>query len=56
MAARDDNEEEDRSRAGACARLSIVDELADSFPVLAGESQWLLTLMADELVRIMVDD
>lgn len=34
----------------------IVDLLGDSFPLLPGESQWLVALMADELARILADD
>lgn len=34
----------------------LVDLLADSFPLLPGESQWLAALMADELARILADD
>ena len=34
----------------------IVDLLADSFPLLPGESQWLTALMADELARNLADD
>jgi hypothetical protein len=42
-----------------CARpppFAVRDELADSFPLMQGESQWLMTLLADELARIIADD
>lgn len=37
-------------------QLEVVDALADSFPLLTGESQWLMALMADDLARILADD
>lgn len=43
-------------RRPAPAQLTAVDQLPDSFPLLPGESQWLATLMADELARILADD
>lgn len=45
------------SRAGtAKPSLEVVDRLADSFPLLPGESQWLMALLADDLARILADD
>lgn len=38
------------------AGRTVVDQLPDSFPVLADESRWLMTLLADELARIIADD
>lgn len=49
----------ERRTDGTRAALSPVvvhDELADSFPLMQGESQWLMTLLADELARILADD
>ncbi len=37
-------------------RFEVVDALADSFPLLPGESQWLMALLADDLARILADD
>jgi hypothetical protein len=52
--------EQDRSdnvkgRPGV-ARLIVHDRLPDSFPVLPDESKWLMTLLSDELARIIADD
>lgn len=47
------------SEDGARTSLSplvVHDELAGSFPLMQGESQWLMTLLADELARILADD
>lgn len=45
------------SRSGtAKTSFEVVDRLADSFPLLPGESQWLMTLLADDLARILADD
>jgi len=35
---------------------TVSDRLPDSFPVLTGESQWLMALLADDLARILADD
>lgn len=45
------------SRAGT-PRISfeVIDRLADSFPLLPGESEWLMALLADDLARILADD
>lgn len=45
----------DGTRA-ALSSFVVHDELAGSFPLLQGESQWLMTLLADELARILADD
>lgn len=37
-------------------QFEVVDALADSFPILLGESQWLRALLADDLARILADD
>lgn len=36
--------------------FDVVDRLADSFPLMPGESQWLMALLADDLARILADD
>ena len=36
-------------------RLGVA-RLPDSFPVLPDKSKWLMTLLADELARIIADD
>lgn len=38
------------------SQIIVHDHLADSFPLMQGESQWLLTLLADEIARILADD
>lgn len=37
-------------------QFTVTDQLADSFPLLPGESQWLMALMAYDLARILADD
>lgn len=37
-------------------QFEVIDALADSFPLLPGESQWLMALLADDLARILADD
>jgi hypothetical protein len=36
--------------------FAVNDDLVASFPLMQGESQWLMTLLADELARILADD
>ena len=38
------------------AHIVTIDCLAVSFPILAGESQWLMQLLAGDLARILGDD
>ncbi len=38
------------------SRYEVIDALPDSFPLLPGESQWLMALLADDLARILADD
>ena len=45
-----------RSRGPAPGSLEVIDRLPDSFPLLPGESQWLMALLADDLARILADD
>lgn len=40
----------------ALSPFVVHDELAASFPLMQCESQWLMTLLADELARILADD
>lgn len=40
----------------APSTFAVNDGLAASFPLMQGESQWLMTLLADELARIIADD
>lgn len=55
MATRE-QEKKDRTGVRIPAGLDVIDTLTDSFPLLPGESEWLLTLFADEIARIMSDD
>ena len=36
--------------------LNVEDRLSDSFPLLPGESQWLMALLGDDLARILNDE
>lgn len=45
-----------RAVDAAATRFDTVDRLADSFPILPGESEWLMALLADDLARILGDD
>lgn len=45
-----------RSRDPAPGSPKVIDRLPDSFPLLPGESQWLMALLADDLARILADD
>lgn len=49
-------EKKDRTEVPIPAGRDVIDTLVDSFPLLPGESEWLLTLFADEIARIMTDD
>lgn len=41
---------------GPVVGWKVVDQLPDSFPLLRGEPQWLMALLADDLARILADD
>lgn len=43
-------------RGPAPGTPTVIDRLPDSFPMLAGESQWLMALLADDFARILADD
>ena len=45
-----------RDPGTAIPELEVVDALSDSFPLLPGESQWLMALLADDLARILAND
>ena len=45
-----------RSRSPMPGSLAVIDRLSDSFPLLPGESQWLMAVLADDLARILADD
>lgn len=36
--------------------IVVNDRLADSFPILAGESKWLMRLLADDIARIFDEE
>lgn len=44
-----------RSRRPVAGAPNVVDRLPDSFPLMPGESQWLMALLADDLARILDD-
>ena len=65
MGAPDPNGEKDAARGRttrggspgpAPGLLKMIDRLPDSFPLLPGESQWLMAMLADDLARILADD